>query len=317
MSMIGIPLATYREELQHISPGVLPTRTITNYLERLAPYEEQMSALQYQYRSFDPFRHCAQFPDEFYHALNFEELCKVYGSSLYELTYPFREKFDKEPEFAIVRKIKSSLWRYGSPADDTEWNTIVDAYNGIRNFSFGLDGFEIRLNYTRGFSAYSITEFDPDVYLDGVFGFVVHYRGEPVMTIGFSFAKGRRLLLSQVQLKKRKGNRFLYTLPSDRVEFVVGLMKKYFPKFILYLVDGSTLADLYLSEYRKSLTPELTRETPRDERVAKTKAKIFGLEGVIGEQIRRTYRLTNGPWRLSPHRPFFIFQRKYFRVVRA
>lgn len=317
MSMIGIPLTTYERELHYVGPGTLPTRTIDRYLDRLATYQEDIECLSRGYKEFDPFRHCSSFPSGFYETCDFEELCKIYGSSIFQLAYPFYDMFEKLPEYAIVRKIKSSLWRYGYTSIDTEWDTMVDAYNGIRNFSFGLPDFEVRLNYTRGYSAYSYTEFDPDMYLDGVFGFVVHYKGEPVMTIGFSFAKGRRLLISQVQMRKQKGNRFLFKLPTDRVMFVVSLMKKYFPKFRQYLVDGERLVALYIEQYQYAAKREREFNLPDPVVIAKAEAKVIGLQGEIGEQIRRTYQLNGGPWKLSPHRPYYAFDRHYFRIISA
>ncbi len=317
MAMIGVPLCTYKEELRKIPNGVLPTRTIDRFLERLAAFPEEMEEVSSGYDPFDPFLHCSRLPLGFWNSCAVEERVKIYCSSVFMLEQSYYDLFEQDPTYAIFRKIKSSLWRYGYVSLDTEWNTLVDAYNGIRNFSFGIPDFEVTLNYTRGHSAYSHSEFDHDLYLDGVFGFVVHYVGEPVMTIGFSFAEGRRILIAQVQMKKPKGNRFLYKLPMDRVAFVVMLMKKYFPDFRHYLVDGAQLVERYVEEYRMGVAAELAHHEPNQEQICTMRAKILSYQGEVGSQIRRTYSLDGDAYALSPHRPVFMHHRHYMRIVRS
>ncbi len=317
MAMIGVPLSIYTEELTKIPDGVLPTRTIDRFLERLALYPEEMEEIGHRYLDFDPHRHCSQLPEEFYASCSVEEMAKIFVSSLPSLSHTQEALFEKDPRYAIFRKISSSLWRYGYASVHREWSTLVDAYNGIRRFSFDIPDFAVTLNYTCGYSAYSRTEFDPDVYLDGVFGFIVHYKGEPVMTIGFSFAKGRRILIAQVQMKKHKGNRFLYKLPMDRVAFVVMLMKKYFPDFRHYLVDGAQLVERYVEEYRMGVAAELERHEPNQENIRHMRAKVLAYQGEVGSQIRRTYRPTLGAHMLSMHHPITMHNRRYLRIVRA
>ena len=253
LALIGVPLCTYKERIHHVPEGVLPSRTIDDYLARLAPFHAEMEVVARQYDVFDPFKHCSRLPQEFYERCTFEELCKIYGSSIFQLTRPQYELFQNDPEYSLVRKIASSLWRWGCGCREDEWNTIVDTHNGIRNFSFGLPEFEVTLTYTTGYNECGSSEHDRRIFLDGVFGFMVHYRGLHVMTIGFSIAQGRRLLLTQVQMKTEKGNRFLYKLPMPYVEYAIMLMEKFFPTLTLYLVDGDSVVAKYLPQYETSL----------------------------------------------------------------
>src|SRR3546814_1923886 len=57
--------------------------------------------------------------------------------------------------------------------------------------------------------------------LDGVFAYLVQYKGEHVMTLGFSLINDRQILLQQVQLKNRTGNRWLFRFPENRLEFII------------------------------------------------------------------------------------------------
>lgn len=325
MAMIGVPLCTYKEELRKIPNGVLPTRTIDRLEERLTPYAEELAWRALGYKEFDPYRHCHAFPEEFYDTCTFEERVKIYLTSFIQLPRTLDKLFDEDPSYRIMRKLRSSLWRWGYCSSETEWNNIVDAYDGIRSFSFGLPDFSVTLDHTTGYNEFGCGEHDRSTYLDGVFGLRVHYHGEHVMTIGFSIASGRKLLLSQIQLKKEKGNRFLFKLPMGRVPYVVSLMKQYFPGFRQYLVDGDSSVAKYLKDFRTALQRSIERRQRygtdvsqwNEGNIAYCQEHLNLLEGGAGERIRRTYQLQGGPYRLSTHRPVCIHTLRFHRIVRA
>src|SRR4051812_17424277 len=101
MTMIGVPLSTYKEELKKIPPGVLPTRTIANFEERLKPYEKELlwEASRYDPGIFDPAKHCHALPDEFIESCTFEELAKIWVSHFIMLRNREVEKrFEKDPQ---------------------------------------------------------------------------------------------------------------------------------------------------------------------------------------------------------------------------
>lgn len=183
-------------------------------------------------------------------ALSFDQLCKVHYSSLFMMDQSVCDLFEKSQEHILVRKIESSMWRWGFSRG--KWNDVVAAHVGIRNFDLGLEDFEVRLDHTTyvnecGYSEHSRT------FLDGVFAYLVHYRGEHVMTIGFSVAADRRILIQQVQLVNRRGNRFLFRMPTNRLEHIIACFAAAFPGHDLYVVDGRAVGTKSLRSYEDAL----------------------------------------------------------------
>jgi hypothetical protein len=196
----------------------------------------------------------------------FDQLCKLRYNRSSTMERTVEKAFEDEPEYAIVHKIQNSMWRWGCGSG--VWNEVVDAYNAIRSFTIPVEGFEVRLDFTtyyneRGRSRESRT------YLDGVFGFLVYYKGEHVMTLGFSIMAGRRVLVQQVQLTKRKGNRFLFRLPENRVEFFLQCFAKAFPLHTLCIADGGDIASINIASYKNSLDKVLDymKSYPDEDRV--------------------------------------------------
>lgn len=349
MTQCGVPLSTYREEPAHIPEGILPTRTIANFKERLEEFVDPEDM-----RSGDDlYTDVHSFPIECYDAFAIPEVVKMKASTIFMFSNrELRRRFDEEPEYRIFEKIRSSLWRWGSGDIRDEWNTLVDAYNGIRNFSFELPDFEVTLTHTTGSNECGRSEHDYELFLDGVFGFMVHYRGEHVMTIGFTFAKGRKLCLTQVQMKKEKGNRFLFKLPTSAVEYALALLAKYFPTFTLHIIEGASAVEKYLGQYRNLLEQTLERQLSSERRIAEyeqerragkcftnyelcahgrelehraelvgeiawVRKRILGLENEIGARIRAIYDRSHGEWLRDIGDLIAMNQLNFYRVIRA
>jgi hypothetical protein len=182
---------------------------------------------------------------------SFDELCRIKYSTVIMMDESVCKLFEKQPNHEVVRKIMSSMWRWG--AGKGTWNEVVDVWNGIRQFSLGLNpDFEIRLDYTTGYNEFGNSKYSR-TFIDGVFAFLVYYKRKHVMTIGFSVTEGRRILIQQVQLKQQSGNRWLYKFPKNRMEFVIDLFAKYFPGFMLCIIDGESLVKKTLSDYQRGL----------------------------------------------------------------
>jgi hypothetical protein len=158
--------------------------------------------------------------------------------------------FESSAQHEIVWKIKNSMWRWG--LSKGTWNEVVEAYNRLRHFSFDRPDFELRLDHTTYYNEYGYGKYSR-VYLDGVFAYLVYYKRKHVMTIGFSIQEKKQILIQQVQTTARKGNRWLYQLPSNRLEFVVELFQKNFPGYRLWVIDGSSLAEKTIADYRRGL----------------------------------------------------------------
>lgn len=188
--------------------------------------------------------------------LGLDEIAKIRFSTIFMMHQTVEDEFKNNSRFVIVNKIANSMWRWGMGRSG--WNELVDGYEGIRNFSFEHPDFEVRLDHTTGHNECGYSEHSR-TFLDGVFAFLVYYRGEHVMTLGFSLMNNRRLLIQQVQLAKQRGNRFLFKLPKNRMEHVIGLFRKYFPRHRLYVVDGHDVATKSLKSYRNAIRREQER----------------------------------------------------------
>lgn len=161
-----------------------------------------------------------------------------------------RTLLEEDPRHEIMYKISNSMWKWGHGR--AGWNERVDAYDGIRTFDLGVPGFDVLLDRTcwfhsRGHSKYA------GVFLDGSFGFHVMHAGRRVMTIGFSIAGGRRVLVSQIQVASRKGNRWMFRFPSDRIATIIAAFQRSFPRHSVHLVDGFDASRRILDDYAKRI----------------------------------------------------------------
>lgn len=183
--------------------------------------------------------------------LSFDEVCKLYYSSPYIMDNSVDKLFQTDAQYEIVRKIKNSMWRWG--VGKGTWNEVVTAYDSIRRFSFvDNSDFEIRLDHTTGCNPFGYTKYSR-TFVDGVFAYLVYYKEKHVMTIGFSVMEKKKLLIQQVQSVQHKGNRYLYRLPANRLEFVIDLFRKNFSGYKLYVIDGDYLVRKILSNYGGAL----------------------------------------------------------------
>jgi hypothetical protein len=207
--------------------------------------------------------------------LSLDEITKIRFSSYIMMDQTVEDEYRNNPKFAILNKIKSSMWRWGVRRG--LWNEIVDTYNAIRSFRIDHPDFEVRLDYTRGYNENGPSEHSY-TYLDGVFAYLIYYKGEHVMTLGFSVMGNYRLLIQQVQLTKRRGNRWLFKLPKNRMEFVVALFEEFFPRHTLYVADGAEVASVSLNSYRDGI-----------ERAKRYITEHWELRGKSSEEMKEYY----------------------------
>lgn len=173
------------------------------------------------------------------------------------------------PEFLeFIYKLRNSMHHYGE-YQQRSWNDLVSAYYAIPEFDFGPE-FDVRFDHSRYFNwwgrAYHIGEQirkmempwdeksiywdNNELYIDGVFAYLIYYKGKHVLTLGFSLG-GKKVLLSQVQLRNQRGNRWLYKLPLDYFDYAVTRFSDHFRHhgFDVCLVQGQSLADQIASWY--------------------------------------------------------------------
>lgn len=252
----------------------LSLRSLSGELHRVAPeFElEPVMAIQEVERKLGAWGH--RFQEEFerefslpvdghrlplqaFEGFSFDELCKIRYSSGTMMDSSVDNLFQKNARYEVVRKIQNSMWRWD--ISKGTWNEIVDAYNCIRNFSLNLEGFEIRLDHATYFNEYGSAKYSR-VFLDGTFAYLIYYKRRHVLTVGFSLLSNRRLLIQQVQSATQTGNRGLYKLPSNRLEFFIEQFAAQFPGYSLAIIDGKCLVEKTLADYKRSLERIKRRE---------------------------------------------------------
>lgn len=248
--MKGLHLRSFPDELHKVPEEYAerPAETILDPIEKLGELYEPL---------------CDRFDGDFcflrdYYKLrlkafvgfSFEELCMLKYTTRIMMPECVDKLFQTKARHELVRKIENSMWRWSGQGT---WNEIADAYERIRHFSF-VDNpdFEIRLDHTTYFNQCGYAKYSR-IFLDGVFAFLVYYKRKHVLTIGFSILTGNRILIQQVQSAKRSGNRYLYQLPQNRLEFVIERFIANFPGYQLSVVDGSSLVQKTIADYQQAL----------------------------------------------------------------
>jgi hypothetical protein len=130
--MNGIPLDTFQLELHTITPDSKhPAETILDWRQKM---EYVMAEITDTHDAFNFHTEYHHLPLYMFTGFSFDELCKLYHSSICMMSSSVDDLFEREAQYEIVRKIKNSIWRWSS--DLAMWNEIVDGYNSIHNFVF-------------------------------------------------------------------------------------------------------------------------------------------------------------------------------------
>lgn len=246
--MIGLQLKSLTGELYKVPAHLscVPARTIKGIEEKLGPWKARMLEEQGRFSFFDEYH---RLPLKAFATFSFDELCKLHYCPPATMDKSVRELFESDPRYEIVEKIKSSMWRWSYRG--RVWNEVVDFYDRLRKFSLG-DNFRVRLDHTTYHNEFGYSKYGR-IYLDGVFGYLVYFKEEHILTIGFSVLAGKKILLQQVQSAQRRGNRSLFKLPRNRVEFVIERFMQNFDGYELFIVDGRSLVHKTLKSYNKVL----------------------------------------------------------------
>src|SRR3546814_2851028 len=78
--------------------------------------------------------------DLVFERLTFDQAAKIRHSASRNFDSKTHDAFDANPSHELLRKIKSSIWRWS--LNDKSWNEVVDAYAAIRSFDLGIEGLE-------------------------------------------------------------------------------------------------------------------------------------------------------------------------------
>lgn len=153
-----------------------------------------------------------------------------------EFSGTLSDQIYEQPFFRYVAKLALSTWHWYTPYDEghhrVTWSRVMDFHKFFTAFDFGLPGFEVTIDHsiswmnTKGPATYADSArftqkpVGKEVWLDGEFGLLVSVKGEHVLTIGVS-PTNAGMLVNQIQLRKEKGNRWLYKLGKSYFKHVL------------------------------------------------------------------------------------------------
>lgn len=185
-----------------------------------------------------------------------------------------------EKQEPLLWKVQNALWQYGA---ERGFNAIARTMNGLRRVSIDLPGFEVKLATTYSINTHGRCWHDvgkKGLYLDGAFALLLYYRGKHVLTVGFSPSR-EGILVAQVQLREKKGNRFLFQLDRHYLDIALDILARAFHDQDLWLVDGSSA----VKAIRRSYPPSIPCTMTSDDEV-----RIKALYNRPLERFRRTRR---------------------------
>lgn len=221
--------------------------------------------------------------DDLWRAFSAQELYRLWVGSFLESRLS-RHVEEHEP---LLWKVSNSLWQYGSVRDI---NTLSAHVEGLKRLHVNLPGFDLRITHSRSINTHGTAEHvEPYLYLDASFGVLLYYRGEHVLTCGFALSK-EGVLVAQVQLRQKKGNRWLYKLPAHYVDFMLDVIGDAFGRDRVWLVDGKSAVEAVHKSYAKAEDCKL--DAVGDARVAALYDRSLTSFVRTGETVhrqRRTY----------------------------
>lgn len=210
----------------------------------------------------------------------------------------------KHPLHMFVRKLSISAEHWGSK--DVSWDELIKFHRLLTGFDVGLPGFEVTYDCTpryleRGWSYYTGERqsgpHDPKTkpWLDGDIGLIISFNGEHVMTIGVAVSTAG-LLVNQIQLLKKRGNRWLYKLPKPYFELMLERLHVACRAegIDLHLVTGVSLSESIKRHYT---------EIPLKKETVKHIRKLYN-QPLVGLKRSRASKTINGlQYRLVTRRP--------------
>lgn len=179
---------------------------------------------------------------------SFEELMKLRHGEVIMST--FGEWFDVHHPF--LRKILFAHWHYGC---DNDWNMLVRHLEGFKRIAIDLPDFEVKIVHTRSINqcAWAYADGLRDLYLDASFGLLIYYKGEHVLTVGFAPCR-YGVLVAQAQLRRHKGNRFLFKLPRHYLDIGLDILSRAFADEPIWLINGESSVEATLQNYGGAIT---------------------------------------------------------------
>ncbi len=165
----------------------------------------------------------------------------------------------KHPHYIYAHKLALSAWHWYTKCEGSKvpWSRVVQFHKFFKAFDFALEGFDVTIDHShywcnkRGSGEYTGKLTDPvtgeriaGTWLDGEFGLIISRGGVHLLTLGVcTTAAG--ILVNQIQLKKKKGNCWLFQLPKPYFEYALArlLAACAVAELPLFLVTGASHAD--------------------------------------------------------------------------
>jgi len=141
----------------------------------------------------------------------------------------------KHPHYIYGHKLALSAWHWYTKCESSKvpWSRVVQFHKFFKAFDFALPGFEVTIDHshhwcnTRGAGEYTGKLVDPvsgdtvaGTWLDGEFGLIISRGGKHLLTLGVCTTSAG-ILVNQIQLKQKKGNRWLYQMPKPYFEYAL------------------------------------------------------------------------------------------------
>lgn len=162
------------------------------------------------------------------------------------------------PHFIYLHKLAHSAWHWMTPykGHKIPWERVVQFHKFFMSFDFA-PGFDVTIDHShswvnkRGSGEYTGWKNDPvsgksvpNTWLDGELAFIISQNGVHLLTLGVcTTAAG--ILVNQIQLKQKKGNRWLFKLAKPHFEFALErlLIAADTANLPLFLVTGESHAE--------------------------------------------------------------------------
>ncbi len=199
----------------------------------------------YKSEDFNWKDHGSSFPGkELAKAFTLDEQCRIWFaqfvmSSLHEFI---------EKEHPILEKVRMTMHHCFS----RNYLTFSKIVNGLSKLTW--PGGEVKLVWTTkyrcdGPAAHEI--YKDNLWLDNDFGALIYVGGKHVLTIAFGGGP-EGIYLSQVQLKNKKGNRFLYKLSNHYLDLAIEMLANAF-EMPIWLIKGNSAVNCIRASYGKSV----------------------------------------------------------------
>jgi len=222
------------------------------------------------------------------------------------------EDIYNHPHFIYAHKLALSAWHWLSKGPKQEngklaWSRVVQYHRFFMGFSFAPEGsqekFDVTIDHShswvnkRGSGEYTGWLTDPatgerkaGTWLDGEFALIISLNGKHLLTLGVcTTAAG--IIVNQIQLKQKKGNRWLFKLPKPYFEFALERLMAAADAagLPLYLVTGESHAEELGRVHKEAVQADDTLK-PRIIRIYNQRLKSLKKTGRKLQVSTLTYR---------------------------